>query len=85
MHDLYAKNNQGPGQVYGEEIEKMKKEKMTAVEYEEGRGSEKRKKPDGRVHRRNSRKPPCPALGLAAVFPPWVNSFIQLYGAPTKF
>lgn len=71
-------NNQGPGQVYGEEMGKVRKEKMTAVAYGGRRGYEKRKKLDGRAHSRNSRRLPCPALGLAAIPPSWVNSFHQL-------
>ena len=57
---------------------KWGKKKMTAVAYGERRGYEKRKKLDGRAHSRNSRRLPCPALGLAAVSPSWVNSFHQL-------
>ena len=48
----YGCNSQGPGQVYGEDTEKMREEKLTALEYEEGRTYKKRKKLDGRAHSR---------------------------------
>lgn len=74
-----VKDHRGSGQVCGEETEKMRKGKMTAVEYEEGRGNEKRKKLDGRTHSRNGRKPPWSALGSAVITLSWGNSFNQLY------